>query len=93
MPHSPASLPSHATAGGAQVLDPSAAVARSVRTILYLAAFQASRRAPEFIHFREYLQAAEKSVKAAIIATARKLVVTLNAMLASGTDYRPAAVV
>ena len=64
-----------------------------VRTILYLAAFQASRRAPEFIHFREYLQAAEKSVKAAIIATARKLVVTLNAMLASGTDYRPAAVV
>ena len=64
-----------------------------VRTILYLAALQASRRAPEFIHFREHLQAAGKSVKAAIIATARKLVVTLNAMLASGTDYRPAAVV
>ncbi len=68
-------------------------VLATVRTILYLAAFQASRRAPEFIHFREYLQAAGKSVKAAIIATARKLVVTLNAMLASGTDYRPAAVV
>ena len=49
------------------------------------------RRSPEFIHFRERLQAAGKSVKAAIIATARKLVVTLNAMLASGTDYRPAA--
>ena len=62
-----------------------------VRTILYLAALQASRRSPEFIHFRERLQAAGKSVKAAIIATARKLVVTLNAMLASGTDYRPAA--
>jgi transposase len=59
-----------------------------VRTILYLAALQASRRADPFIRFRERLQAAGKSVKAAIIATARKLVVTLNAMLASGTDYR-----
>ena len=64
-----------------------------VRTILYLAALQASRRSPQFIHFRERLQAAGKSVKTAIIATARKLVVTLNAMLASGTDYRPTAVV
>jgi len=64
-----------------------------VRTILYLAALQASRRSPEFIHFRERLQTAGKSVKAAIIATARKLVITLNAMLASRTDYRPAAVV
>ena len=60
-----------------------------VRTILYLAALQASRRSPQFIHFRERLQAAGKSVKTAIIATARKLVVVLNAMLASGTDYRP----
>ncbi len=64
-----------------------------VRTILYLAALQASRRSPQFIHFRERLQAAGKSVKTAIIATARKLVVVLNAMLASGTDYRPTAVV
>ena len=64
-----------------------------VRTILYLAALQASRRSPQFIHFRERLQAAGKSVKTAIIATARKLVVILNAMLASGTDYRPTAVV
>ena len=62
-----------------------------VRTILYLAALQASRRSPEFVHFRERLQAAGNSVKAAIIATARKLVVTLNVMPASGTDYRPAA--
>jgi transposase len=59
-----------------------------VRTFLYLAALQASRRSDPFIRFRERLQAAGKSVKAAIIATARKLVVTLNAMLASGTDYR-----
>jgi transposase len=62
-----------------------------VRTILYLAALQASRRADPFIRFRERLQGAGKSVKAAIIATARKLVVTLNAMLASDTDYRSAA--
>lgn len=64
-----------------------------VRTILYLAALQASRRSPQFIHFRKRLQAAGKSVKTAIIATARKLVVTLNAMLASGTDYRPTAAI
>lgn len=64
-----------------------------VRTILYLAALQASRRSPQFIHFRERLQAAGKSVKTALIATARKLVVVLNAMLASGTDYRHTAVV
>lgn len=59
-----------------------------VRTILYLAALQASRRSPTFSRFRERLQAAGKSVKAAIIATARKLLVTLNAMLASDTDFR-----
>ena len=64
-----------------------------VRTILYLAALQASRRAPEFIRFRERLQAAGKSMKAAIIATARKLLVTLNAMLASGADYRSTAAI
>ena len=54
-----------------------------VRTILYLAALQASR----------CLQAAGKSVKTATIATARKLVVVLNAMPDSGTDYRPTTVV
>jgi transposase len=59
-----------------------------VRTILYLAALQASRRSPTFSRFRERLQTAGKPVKAAIIATARKLLVTLNAMLASGTDFR-----
>jgi transposase len=60
-----------------------------VRTILYLAALQASRRSTAFIRFRDRLQGKGKSGKAAIIATARKLLVTLNAMLASGTDYRP----
>ena len=61
-----------------------------VRTILYLAALQASRRAEAFKQFRNRMQTAGKPVKAALIATARKLLVTLNAMLASEADYRPA---
>jgi transposase len=60
-----------------------------VRTILYLAALQASRRSAVFKEFRDRLDTAGKPVKAALTATARKLLVTLNAMLASGTDYRP----
>jgi transposase len=59
-----------------------------VRTVLYLAALQASRRSAIFREFRARLQAAGKSVKATLTATARKLLVTLNAMVASGTDYR-----
>lgn len=59
-----------------------------VRTILYLAALQASRRSAPFRVFRDRLQAKGKAVKAALTATARKLLVTLNAMLVSGTDYR-----
>ncbi|MGK7871622.1 transposase, partial [Falsiroseomonas sp. E2-1-a20] len=59
-----------------------------VRTILYLAALQASRRSTSFSRFRGRLQDAGKSVKASIIATARKLLVTLNAMLAASSGYR-----
>ena len=59
-----------------------------VRTVLYLAALQASRHSAIFREFRARLQAAGKSVKATLTATARKLLVTLNAMVASGTDYR-----
>lgn len=58
-----------------------------VRTILYLAALQASRRSATFRDFRQRLQLAGKPTKTALIATARKLLVTLNAMLAAGTDY------
>ncbi|AMB44848.1 transposase [Methylorubrum sp. Q1] len=63
-----------------------------VRTILYLAALQASRRSAVFRTFRERLALAGKPTKAALIATARKLLITLNAMLATGTDYDPATV-
>lgn len=61
-----------------------------VRTILDLAALQASRRSAVFRTFRERLSLAGKPTKAALIATARKLLVTLNAMLATGTDFDPA---
>lgn len=59
-----------------------------VRTVLYLAARHASRWCPVFKDFRGRLQSAGKPIKAALTATARKLLVTLNAMLATNTDYR-----
>ena len=59
-----------------------------VRTMLYIAALHASRRCAAFKEFRARLQGAGKPVKAALVAIARKLLVTLNAMLAAGTDYR-----
>ena len=62
-----------------------------VRTILYLAALQASRRCRVFREFRQRLQLAGKPTKAALTATARKLLVTLNAMLATGADYTATA--
>ncbi len=62
-----------------------------VRTMLYIAALHASRRCPAFKEFRSRLENNGKPVKAAIIATARKLLAVLNAMLATGTDYSRAA--
>jgi transposase len=56
--------------------------------VLYLAALQASRRRALFKDFRHRLQAGGKPVKAAVVATARKLLGVLNAMLASGADFR-----
>ena len=62
-----------------------------VRTMLYIAGLHASRRDAVFRAFRTRLEAAGKPVKAAITATARKLLTVLNAMLASQTDYQPTA--
>ena len=59
-----------------------------VRTRLCIAALRASRRCAVSKEFRARLQGAGKPVKAALVATARKLLVTLNAMLAPGTDHR-----
>jgi len=60
------------------------------RSLLYIAALHASRHDPGFRAFRARLQAAGKSVKQALVATARKLLTTLNAMLRTGTDFVPA---
>ncbi len=69
--------PPRAIAGGRPVL----------RRMLYLAALQASRRHPRFIAFRARLQGQGKPPKVAIIAVARKLLTTLNAMLRDQTDF------
>lgn len=61
-----------------------------VRAMLYIAALHASRCCPIFNAFRSRLAAAGKPVKATIIATARKLLCVLNAMLAAGSEYRKA---
>ena len=61
-----------------------------VRTMLHIAALHASRRCPNLHAFRRRLQDDGKPAKAAITATARKLLATLNAMIANGADYRPA---
>ena len=58
-----------------------------VRTMLSLAALHASRCDPTFGAFRERMQKARKPVKAPLVATARKLLCTLNAMMAAGADY------
>jgi transposase len=58
-----------------------------VRSMLYLAALQASRRHPVFMAFRVRLQDQGRPPKAAIIAAARKLLTILNAMLRSQTDF------
>lgn len=59
-----------------------------VRTMLYIAALHASRRSMDFSTFRNRLEANGKPRKAAITATARKLLGVLNAMLATDADYR-----
>lgn len=62
----------------------------AVRSMLYLAALQASRRHPVFKAFRDQLEARGKTPKQAIVATARKRIVTLNAMIKTDTDFNPA---
>jgi transposase len=61
------------------------------RALLYIAALHASRHDPVFRAFRERMQAGGLSVKQALVATARKLLTVLNAMLRTGTDYLAAA--
>jgi len=58
------------------------------RLPLYLAAFIASRYDPTLKAFRKRLQDAGKPTKTALIATARKLVTILNAMMKYKVDYQ-----
>lgn len=59
------------------------------RSLLYIAALHASRHDPGFGAFRARMQAKGLTVKQALVATARKLLTVLNAMLKSGTDFIP----
>jgi transposase len=61
------------------------------RSLLYIAALHASRHDPGFRAFRARMQANGLTVKQALVATARKLLTVLNAMLRSGTDFIPSA--
>ena len=57
-------------------------------TVLHSAALPTSRRSPPFKAFRDRLHSTARTVKAAPTAAARKLLVTLNAMIANGSDNR-----
>jgi len=61
----------------------------SVRTALYMAAVSASCHNPPLKAFYQRLLAAGKARKLALIACLRKLLVILNAMVASGTPWDP----
>jgi transposase len=61
-----------------------------VRAALYMAALVASRRNPVIRAFYARLRAAGKPAKVALVACMRKLLTILNAILRSGTPWRPA---
>jgi transposase len=62
----------------------------SVRRVLFIAAMVAGRYNPVLKAFRDRLVAAGKPKLVAIIATARKLLTILNAILRDKTSWRPA---
>ncbi len=61
---------------------------KRVRDALYMAALNAVRRADRFKAFYQKLRDAGKPGKLALIAVARKLLTTLNAMLRDNQTYR-----
>lgn len=60
---------------------------KRVRDALYMAAVAASRSKSPFAAFYQKLKSAGKPTKLAFIALARKILVTLNAILRDGTSY------
>jgi len=61
----------------------------SVRMALYMAALSASRHNPPLAAFHAKLRAAGKTRKVAIVAVARKLLTTLNAMIRDKAKWQP----
>lgn len=60
----------------------------NIRRALYLAAFIASRCNPELKAYRKSLEHRGKCAKAAIVATARKLLTQINACVKDGRQYQ-----
>lgn len=60
---------------------------RRVRQALYMAAFNAVRSSPHFKAFHDRILNRAKAKKVAIIAVARKLLITLNAMIRDKTAF------
>ncbi len=63
---------------------------KRVRDALYMAALTATRSSPHFAAIYKAFVAAGKPKKLAIIAIARKLLTTLNAMIRDNADFNPA---
>lgn len=66
---------------------------KAVRCVLYMAALTAVRCNPTFKAFYGRLRAAGKPAKVALVAAARKLLVTLNALVRDDQLWRAAATV
>lgn len=64
---------------------------RKVRRALFIAALHAARRCPCWAQMRQRMLEAGKAKKAVLIAIARKMLVAMNAMLRTDTDFMPAA--
>lgn len=62
---------------------------QAVRNVLYMAALSAIRCNPQLRAFYRRLVAAGKPKKVALVATMRKLIITLNAILMRGTVWEP----
>ena len=61
----------------------------SVRSVLYMAAFSATRCNPVIRAYYERLVGAGKARKVALVACMRKLLITLNSMTRSGQSWAP----
>ena len=62
---------------------------KSVRGVLFMAALVAARFNPQLKAFRDKLVAAGKPKLVAVVATARKLLTMLNAIVRDGKPWRP----